>query len=212
MTLYHYCKNTGEYKYQTEARRDPKVKGSFLVPKYSTPIVVPSVSDNEIAVFAEGKWKVSPDNRGTTYWVDHKTSVTISIIGETVPENAYLEQPKEPLHEVKRSKIDMMKDCCNRDIVKGFVSNAVGKDYIYQSDIYDQINLMGHVLGEEPVELECFDGDEWVLFEHDQEQLKNVLKDMNKTKSLYVKKYKHLKQLISDAENLEDVESIEWEN
>ena len=106
----------------------------------------------------------------------------------------------------------MLKDCCNRDIVKGFVSNATGKDCIYNSNIYDQINLMGYVLGGEPVELECFDGDEWVLFKHDREQLKNVLKDMNKTKSSYIKQYKHLKQLVSGAENLEDVESIEWEN
>lgn len=64
MKIYNYDKNTGVFLSETEAQENPKQKGQFLIPRYSTIVSPPIHSDKEIAVFKDGFWSLIPDLRG----------------------------------------------------------------------------------------------------------------------------------------------------
>lgn len=52
----------------------------------------PAVSDNQIAVYEDGKWYIKDDFRGVRYWIDNESSV-INDIDELVPAGASLTPP-----------------------------------------------------------------------------------------------------------------------
>ena len=69
MLIYNYDEKTKEYLGFETAEADPeetKIKGEFvpLVPRYAT-LTAPMVAgENEIPVFKNGKWELTPDFRG----------------------------------------------------------------------------------------------------------------------------------------------------
>lgn len=96
MKIYHYHFKTGEFLSTGEADADPMVEGNYLIPANATTEEPPEAEENKVLVFSDGNWSLVDDYRGTTYWTDYQTSFTISEIGVTVPDDAYLEQPEAP--------------------------------------------------------------------------------------------------------------------
>lgn len=96
MQIFHYHPETGEFLGQSAAMPDPLEEGRFLVPAHATDTQPPEVGQNEVAVFDGQSWVLKPDFRGTEYWLPHGEKHTITEIGETVPEGAFLEEPEAP--------------------------------------------------------------------------------------------------------------------
>lgn len=97
--VYHYDKETSEYLNTTTAKVDP-LDGSLRIPANATISELPSLGDNQCAVWGDSGWVVTPDHRGTTYWVSHLEEVTIKNIGVTAPEGSYSTQPDKTTEEL----------------------------------------------------------------------------------------------------------------
>lgn len=82
---------------------DVMEKGKYLLPSipYST-IAPPSTNANEAAIFKDGKWKIVPDFRGLTYFLNG-IQYKIEELGETIPENANI--LPEPVNQNSSSEL-----------------------------------------------------------------------------------------------------------
>ena len=97
--VYHYDKETSEYLNTTTAKVDP-LDGSLRIPANATISELPSLDDNQCAVWTDGSWVVTPDLRGTVYWTSHTESFTIEAIGVTAPEGSTSTQPDQTTEEL----------------------------------------------------------------------------------------------------------------
>mgnify|MGYP003635029896 FL=1 len=97
--IYNYDKTTGEYFSTTTAKVDP-LDGSLRIPACATTTALPHLDSNQCSVWDGSGWVVTPDHRGTTYWVSHLEEVTIKDIGVTAPEGSYSTQPDKTTEEL----------------------------------------------------------------------------------------------------------------
>lgn len=107
--LYNY-NESGEYTVTTVAKVDP-LDGSTRIPALAVLNPVPSLLDNECAVWNGTDWVITPDFRGTDYWTSHTNKVTITKINVTVPDGSSLTQPNKTAEELSteaRLKRDML--------------------------------------------------------------------------------------------------------
>jgi hypothetical protein len=195
MTIYHYDNETGEYTGNSEAKESPLEPGVFLIPANATSVKVPTVPAGKVAVFDNGAWTLPDDKRGTTYWSDYDTEVTIDAIGETVPAGTILTRPPEPLDRVQARQISVLSSACEAAITGGFVSAALGTDHTYQSERDDHINLMGKVQMGVAGNFKCSadDGVTWSMQMHTAAQLTQVLIDGATHKEDKIVKFQTLK-------------------
>ena len=98
-SVYHYDKETSVYLSTTTAKVDP-LDGSLRIPANATISELPSLDDNQCAVWTDGSWVVTPDLRGTVYWTSHTESFTIAAIGVTAPEGSTSTQPDQTTEEL----------------------------------------------------------------------------------------------------------------
>lgn len=101
--LYEYSPKTGEFIAANPATPDPKHPGQYLARVNATFTAPPATGEHEIAVWKDGQWDITPDWRGTTYYLHNENGqvqqVEIKELGQTVPEDAYLNRediPKTP--------------------------------------------------------------------------------------------------------------------
>lgn len=98
--LYEYSPKTGEYIATNTATPNPRHPGQYLSRLNATFDAPPETGEHEIAVWKDGQWKVTPDWRGTTYYKRDESgqiqTVEIKELGQTVPDNAYLNRQDIP--------------------------------------------------------------------------------------------------------------------
>jgi len=104
--LYNFDATTGEFLGKTTAGKDPleSLKAGVNIysrTPFSTFIVPPETKENEIVVFKNDEWEIHQDFRGSVYYLENASKVTIIGIDEVVPENAILVAPPEGLSEPK---------------------------------------------------------------------------------------------------------------
>lgn len=97
--IYNYHVETKEYLFSSKAPIDPvetNLKGisMYARPAYSTFLKPPKTGKNEVAIFENNEWLVKNDYRGKEYYTEDGEKIIINKIGEVVPENAILEEPK----------------------------------------------------------------------------------------------------------------------
>lgn len=102
MKMYHYSEITGEYFSEANAPEDPREPGNYHLPAHATFIEPPEAPDGMVAVFGGETWTIKPDQRGAEYWLADGTHVSITNIGDTVPEDALPEPPDLRTPEEKR--------------------------------------------------------------------------------------------------------------
>jgi antitoxin (DNA-binding transcriptional repressor) of toxin-antitoxin stability system len=78
------------------AQESPEEPGEFIVPTHSTEIAPPALKQDEVAVFADGVWTVTPNYIGQT-WFDSATGepVVITDLGKPAA-NLVAEKPVIP--------------------------------------------------------------------------------------------------------------------
>ena len=80
--IYNYDKNTKEFLSEGIAQENPKRKGEYLLPAYSTRVVPPALNINEAVVFNGEFWDIVPDFRGVdAVNLDTKEIVKIDYLG-----------------------------------------------------------------------------------------------------------------------------------
>lgn len=98
--LYEYSPKTGEFIAANPATPDPKHPGQYLSRLNATFDAPPETGEHEIAVWKDGQWKVTPDWRGTTYYLRNESgqiqTVEIKELGQAVPDGAYLNREDVP--------------------------------------------------------------------------------------------------------------------
>ncbi|MDW6094203.1 hypothetical protein SBX64_16820 [Vibrio rhizosphaerae] len=104
LTIYNYDED-GVYLGKTEAL----IHANTGLPAYSTTTEIPdsfTLAGNQVFVYSESedRWVPTYDYRETTYWLDYQTSVTITALGDNIPDGALFEQPDKPLDVLKKDK------------------------------------------------------------------------------------------------------------
>ena len=94
--IYEYDKNTFEYLGKKVAEADPeetKLKGKFvpLIPRFTTLEAPPSVKDEQVAVWGNGKWVVKKDYRNY-FLVDKETLIVTKITTIDKPEGIIIDK------------------------------------------------------------------------------------------------------------------------
>lgn len=64
MKRYNYDKDSKEFLFVSDAQRNPKRSGEYLIPKNSTNIVPPDTDKHQVAVFNGEFWDIKDDFRG----------------------------------------------------------------------------------------------------------------------------------------------------
>lgn len=83
-TFYLFDPATGESKGTYDAQESPLEPGFFISPEHSTDIAPPTLSANEVAVFANGAWSAVPDFRGAI-WFDQASGAPTEITAIGLP-------------------------------------------------------------------------------------------------------------------------------
>lgn len=156
---YAYHKQTGEYAGTTEVESDPLEEGMYLIPSYATLEAPLEVEANQAVVFRDsdgnvprhardGSWQLIEDYRGSIYWLEDGSDITIATLGETVPDDALLEAPVIP--PTSEEQTDSANRECTRRIHTKW--SQVG-----------QINAALGIYSED----ECTDCSEWIALHRD---------------------------------------------
>jgi len=116
----------------------------------------------------------------------------------------------------KENKINEINSACKKDIIGGFLSSALGSEYIYQSEPVDQINLMGVVIAGNDSIFKCGEKNSegnitWSYKKHTIDQLKQVLSDGKKHKLALLEKANDLKNKVRNAKTVDEVKNIKWD-
>lgn len=95
MKIYHYARDTNEFKRAGKARKDPLEKGRYLIPAFATDRKPPKTGENEVAVFDEENksWEIVDDYRGQVFWDEERNKHIIKKLGQKPEENWSTEKP-----------------------------------------------------------------------------------------------------------------------
>ena len=98
MKYYSYNRN-GEYVGTGIARPSPLEPNIFLLPALATFVEPPATQNNEVAIFANGRWSTIPDYRGQTAYSSNGQKKVVTDIGE-LSENWTLTAPPSQWHKL----------------------------------------------------------------------------------------------------------------
>lgn len=119
------------------------------------------------------------------------------------------------LEAKKEEQKDRINVSCRETIVEGFLSSALGTSHRYDSEIEDQINLIGATIAAgsgTTISYNCYDDNGTKLWHvHTPAQMLQVYVDGLMFKSIQLNKASTLKNLIDAATTIEEVETIEWQ-
>lgn len=119
---------------------------------------------------------------------------------------------KPPLEEVRANKLWELEAACDGEILAGFPSDALGDLHHYDSDIVDQINLLGAVMLGQPTPHKCRkDGEadkQWHT--HTAAQMRKVVADGATHRRGILQKFTNLKQSVKAMTDAAQIESVVW--
>lgn len=116
------------------------------------------------------------------------------------------------VQSAKEIQIKIVTESCNKAIVSGFTSSALGTIFTYPSNERDQTNLIGAVAsGNSMVKFWCADdGGVWDLRIHTDTQIRQVLSDAATQRIAYSEELKKLIDQITAATDQIDLTAIVW--
>lgn len=125
------------------------------------------------------------------------------------------------LNAHKHTKVNELSEMCHDDIIKGFISDALGVPYLYDSEEEDQINLVGAVsvldglASIDPnitMEFACKDLTtmQKSYIPHTQTQLRTVLLQGAMIKSQKLQYFNSLRNAVYAATSAEEVQQITY--
>lgn len=135
-----------------------------------------------------------------------------AVITKAEQEAKYL---NEQLKVQKEAKIVELDNLCEKQIIGGFVSNALGTPHWYKSELTDQLNLIGAVATNADTHFKAGVEDSngvitWSWELHTAGKLKTVLDDGAMVKLQLLQKLTLLKAQIAGATTSAEVDAIVW--
>lgn len=128
------------------------------------------------------------------------------VIAGGVPE------PMLTLESARNRKIEDINQAAGDELIGGFWSNGSGQNCFYDTDIEDQLNMIGAVLANEDTYYRCFvegiEEKQWVP--HTAAQLRQVFDDGKLWKTQILQKASQLKSLAKSATTFAELDSIQW--
>ena len=134
--------------------------------------------------------------------------------------------PKATLDErklvlIKKNKIIDLSNSCEKAIIGGFISNALGADHLYDSEEVDQINLIGAVTSTAPTVAEpngyssyyaCRDVSTGIksYIEHSHFVLRQVMADGALFKLNLLQRFHMFRSQVEGAVDEEQINAIIW--
>lgn len=191
----------------------PKPKGYYIQEE-----VDQSAVDHVIWQAGYDAWVADTDPlKPSAYWVK-ETEIKlrpINLVEPTITPLATLvpntPEPQFTLDEIKENRKEVLKTDCKADIESGFVSNALGMDYTYESTLKDQLNILGATTANTTVSFTVIDGiGNKLRVSHSASQMNQVYTDgvaimQTKKDALYI-----LLTQIDSAIDESAVNAIEW--
>jgi hypothetical protein len=118
----------------------------------------------------------------------------------------------EMLEKLKFNKKNELNQICELKIISGFISNALGSDFLYDSDVVDQLNILGAVALGTDVGYKCLDLTSGIknFYTHTNEQMKKVLGDGAIIKIGLIEQNTYYKNLVDACTTKEEIEAIIW--
>ncbi|MDO6383411.1 hypothetical protein [Leptospira santarosai] len=131
--------------------------------------------------------------------------------GNNLPNQVYT--PKGWVVDIEKLRVELkgrVSSICSAKVISGFESDALGSAYYYDSNVDDQLNLIGLVSLNASVQQKCADIQNGVKTyrEHTAEQIRQVLADGAILKSIYLQRSAALKKEIGNAKSLSELEQI----
>lgn len=128
----------------------------------------------------------------------------------SLPQSFVFKQATE-LESAKAAKCEELNKKCD-ELLLSFESEALGEVYVYDSELEDQLNLLGIVSANIDSFFRCRKKDESIKqnLPHSKEQLKQVYADGLSFKSKMIYRCGELKALVQNAKSLDEVASIVW--
>ncbi|MDI7165963.1 hypothetical protein [Leptospira santarosai] len=131
--------------------------------------------------------------------------------GNCLPNQVYT--PDGWVVDIEKLRVELksrVSSICSAKIISGFESDALGSAHYYDSNVDDQLNLIGLVSLNASVQQKCADIQNGVKTyrEHTAEQIRQVLADGAILKSIYLQRSAALKKEIGNAKSLSELEQI----
>jgi hypothetical protein len=219
----------GRYVGTTEAEACQLEPDVFLIPAGCVEIPPPEEPEHKAACWIDGKWQLLDFFEGVTAY-NIKTGEPLTLDGfAPMPSGYTLKQPKPlqvwkndhwaddtaailaSLHEQKKQEINQ---ACALYTESGFVSQALGWPFHYDSALVDQINLTGSILSGLAADIACTDMEQHKAFRsHTAEQLRDVGQDLFRFKQAAQLHAENLRQVLTKAFNKQDskaMDAIKW--
>lgn len=123
----------------------------------------------------------------------------------------------------KTNKITELSDMCHVSIISGFISNALGQNYIYDSEEVDQINILGVVSSTMPTALAPLGSSIYYACRnvatnvksyvvHSHAQLREVLEDGADRKLSLLQQFHSLQNQVNACTTAGQVQAIVWQD
>ncbi len=175
MNIYHYDKTTNEYLGSSTAKLDP-IDNDAMIPASATSVEPPSTAANEVAIFDGTDWSVQPDHRGYSGYDASGNSQEITEINIT-PNPSWTLTPPFIIADARALKTDAINALVAGVITAGFISDGLGSDHTYQSQLEDQLNLSGLAGsgGTWPFKCSADGGVTWTYINHTNAQFGTVV-------------------------------------
>jgi hypothetical protein len=132
------------------------------------------------------------------------------------PDPSHRCAPPLTVEVASASKVASLVKACQKDILSGFTSKALGSSHLYGSSQTDQLNLAHDAAlasGDATfkADIGCStDGKSWAFETHTAAQVKTVADDMQTARQLARLKLAELKANVAKAASAADVAAITW--
>lgn len=168
--------------------------------------------------FISNSWEYVEDNRDKyIHNIETKEDSICNYLGEIKTGftlGKYEKSISELLSEAKIIQIIQINTTCGKEITSGFTSSSLEDNLLYESEVEDQTNLAGMKDRGTSLPLKCssngVDAFEWKV--HTTAQLKEVFDDGVDFKLALLVKAAQLKDLVSKASTIEELDLISWED
>ncbi len=213
----------------TRADPSPLEPDTWLLPAGCVEVPPPEPAEHQAALWDGQAWQLIDSYRGlTAYHVENRTVLTIERHGP-LPAGYTLEVPGP--HQVwgngqwvddvaalverrHAEQVAAINAACEGEITGGFWSSALGSPHRYDSQLEDQMNLTGMVLGGSDCTYACRDEQGVKAFrDHTAEQLRQVGDEFSAYKLQRLQRALALKQQLAEAmanRDLDAIESVRW--
>lgn len=169
---------------------------------FYAPEIHKNIPSNTIQITDE-QWQECLSNQGRYKVISGQ--LVSQPLASTPNDAEYLQAYKD----IKKAQLNKL---CKQTICSGFYSFALGEQHKYESEIEDQINLLGSIQLNEDMLYRCWNTEEtyqeWYF--HTAEQLRQAFRDGTVMVRANLERVSLLKEQVDASTTIEEINNIQW--